>query len=174
MNNSLLILTFDEDNNLNQNHIATIFAGEMIKTGQYTDSINHYNILRTLEEIYQLPYSCLAASVPAISNCWKTITTGINPTDKDWLRQIKLFPNPASNEVSIKLMSEKTESEIQIVIYDLKGAIVLKTSSFKINKGEKLIDLNLSELENGIYFIEAKDINNNKLAGVKQKLVILK
>lgn len=174
MNNSLFILTFDEDDNLNQNHIATLFSGEMVNTGQYTDSINHYTILRTLEEIYQLPYSCQDASVPAISNCWKIIPTGINSSDKNLEVGIKLFPNPASNEVSIKLMSEKTESEIQIVIYDLKGAIVLKTSSFKINKGEKLIDLNLSELENGIYFIEAKDINNNKLAGVKQKLVILK
>lgn len=70
-NNSLLIVTFDEDNdtsgytgltdpassdNSMQNRIATIFVGAHVKPGQYAEGngITHVNILRTLEAMYGL------------------------------------------------------------------------------------------------------------------------
>ena len=55
--NSLLIVTFDEDdyNPQNNNHIPTIFYGAKVKTGQYGQTINHYNVLHTLEVMYGLP-----------------------------------------------------------------------------------------------------------------------
>lgn len=69
-NNSLLILTFDEDNSSTpENHIATFFVGEMVRPGIYNDSINHYNVLRTLEAMYQLPHSGNAQAT-AIKNVW--------------------------------------------------------------------------------------------------------
>jgi hypothetical protein len=66
-NNSLLIITFDEDNGekpgptdpaLKQNQIATIFAGAHVKPG-YADAtpLTHVNILRTIEAMYGLPKS---------------------------------------------------------------------------------------------------------------------
>ena len=74
-NNSLLILTFDEDHpkfsiggltnpaQYNhpgvQNRVVTIFAGARIKPGDYHEDvgITHVNILRTLEAMYGLPKS---------------------------------------------------------------------------------------------------------------------
>ena len=50
--NSLFILTFDEDDFTKQNHILTLFAGPMIKPGEYAEKINHYNLYRTIEAIY--------------------------------------------------------------------------------------------------------------------------
>jgi hypothetical protein len=70
-NNSLFILTFDEDDNKHNNHIVTIFTGEMVKNGQYSNRINHCNVLRTIEDMYGLPYAGNAASVTLITNCWK-------------------------------------------------------------------------------------------------------
>jgi hypothetical protein len=78
--NSLLILTFDENNDLRhydgltnpfvdpkksefhrdlQNRIVTIFAGAHIRPGNYAEGkgITHVNILRTLEAMYGLPRS---------------------------------------------------------------------------------------------------------------------
>ena len=52
--NSLLILTWDEDDNLSNNHIATIFVGPMVKPGIYNSRISHYNVLRTIIDMYDL------------------------------------------------------------------------------------------------------------------------
>jgi hypothetical protein len=69
--NSLFILTFDEDDRKYNNHIVTIFFGSMVKNGQYSNQINHYNVLSTIEDMYGLPYAGNASSVKAITNCWK-------------------------------------------------------------------------------------------------------
>lgn len=52
--NSLFILTFDEDDYTNQNQIPTLFVGPMVKPGKYSEKINHYNVLNTIEAIYGL------------------------------------------------------------------------------------------------------------------------
>ena len=69
--NSLLIVTFDEDNGSQGNQIATIFYGQMVKTGQYSEHINHYNVLRTMEDAYGLPYAHNAATASPIIDCWQ-------------------------------------------------------------------------------------------------------
>jgi hypothetical protein len=70
-NNSLLILTFDEDDQADvdglgltnpgagQNRIVTILAGARIKPGDYSEGngVTHVNLLRTLEAMYGLPQS---------------------------------------------------------------------------------------------------------------------
>ncbi|OAB38270.1 hypothetical protein PMSD_07865 [Paenibacillus macquariensis subsp. defensor] len=52
--NSLLIVTWDEDDFAKDNHIPIIFTGSGIKHGTYDHNINHYNVLRTIEDIYQI------------------------------------------------------------------------------------------------------------------------
>ena len=69
--NSLFILTFDEDDDKHGNRIVTIFTGSMVKSGQYSTTINHYRVLRTIENIYGLPYAGNAANVKTITVCWK-------------------------------------------------------------------------------------------------------
>ena len=55
--NSLLIVTFDEDDYVtkNGNQIPTIFYGAKLIPGTYKEQINHYNIFHTLESMYGLP-----------------------------------------------------------------------------------------------------------------------
>lgn len=71
-NNSLLIVTWDEDDSTQNNQVPTIFVGPMVKTGQYSELINHYNVLRTMEDMYGLPYANNSASVTSITDCWTT------------------------------------------------------------------------------------------------------
>jgi len=70
--NSMLIITFDEDEkgDMHHNHIATIFVGQMVQQRQNTDSISHYNVLRTIEGMYDLPHSG-DANASEIANAWK-------------------------------------------------------------------------------------------------------
>jgi phospholipase C len=54
MSNTLFIVTFDEDNFLSFNHIYTCFIGAAVSVGTESNrTYNHYNVLRTIEEIYQ-------------------------------------------------------------------------------------------------------------------------
>jgi len=71
-NNSLLILTFDEDQkgSMIHNHIATIFVGPMVKKEMNSSGINHYSVLRTIEKMYHLPPSG-SANADAIEGIWK-------------------------------------------------------------------------------------------------------
>jgi phosphatidylinositol-3-phosphatase len=70
-NNSLLIVTWDEDDGFHSNHIATIFVGQQVKPGRYRVPINHYNVLRTIEQAYGLPYRGQAATHYPITSVWR-------------------------------------------------------------------------------------------------------
>ncbi|PFN80637.1 hypothetical protein COJ85_29940 [Bacillus sp. AFS076308] len=50
--NSLLIVTGDEDEGSDKSIIPTYFVGPMVKTGQYNQDVNHFNLLRTTEDIW--------------------------------------------------------------------------------------------------------------------------
>jgi acid phosphatase len=69
--NSLLVVTWDEDDGSTVNQILTLFVGQMVKPGQYSESINHYSVLRTLEAMYGLPYAGASVNVSAINDIWQ-------------------------------------------------------------------------------------------------------
>ncbi|HVV56684.1 MAG TPA: alkaline phosphatase family protein [Mucilaginibacter sp.] len=70
--NSLLIITFDEDDYdpQNGNRIPTIFYGARIKPGKYSEPINHYSVLHTLEKMYDLPVTDSQSESP-ITDVWE-------------------------------------------------------------------------------------------------------
>ena len=69
--NSLLILTWDEDDN-SSNNIPTLFIGPMIKSGRYDNRIDHYSILRTLAEMYDLTPPGMAMNAQPLENIWQS------------------------------------------------------------------------------------------------------
>jgi phospholipase C len=69
--NSLLITTFDEDDHSAGNQIATIFTGQHVKQGTYTERITHYSVLRTLEDAHGLACTGSACSASAITDVWQ-------------------------------------------------------------------------------------------------------
>ncbi|MCX5723889.1 MAG: acid phosphatase [Nitrospirae bacterium] len=69
--NSLLVVTWDEDNKKEHNRIATLFVGPMVHAGHYDQRINHYNVLRTIEDLYGLAHSGASAEAVPITQMWK-------------------------------------------------------------------------------------------------------
>jgi phosphatidylinositol-3-phosphatase len=69
--NSLLIVTWDEDDGSSDNRVATIFVGAMVKPGRYKQRIDHYNVLHTIEEMYGLVYLNESAKVQAVTGVWE-------------------------------------------------------------------------------------------------------
>ncbi len=69
--NSLLIVTWDEDDGSENNHIATILVGPMVKPGRSRHKIDHYNLLRTIEEIYGLQPLGESSAAKPITGIWR-------------------------------------------------------------------------------------------------------
>jgi acid phosphatase len=69
-NDGVLILTFDEDDGSEGNHITTILAGN-VNPGQYSQQITHYNVLRTIEAIFGLAPIANAKSAKPIAKVVK-------------------------------------------------------------------------------------------------------
>jgi phosphatidylinositol-3-phosphatase len=70
-NNSLLVVTFDEDEGTGANHIPTIVAGAGVVPGRYGEHIDHYSVLRTIEDAYGLPALGGAARARPITDIWR-------------------------------------------------------------------------------------------------------
>jgi phospholipase C len=69
----VLILTWDEDDGTAGNHILTVFAGATVKAGYaYTQTVNHYNVVRTICDALGLPPMGAAASAAPVTGIWET------------------------------------------------------------------------------------------------------
>jgi hypothetical protein len=68
--NSLLVVTWDEGDGSTTNQIATLFVGPMVKPGNYAESITHYNVLRTIEDMYGLGYAGASSTAAPITDIW--------------------------------------------------------------------------------------------------------
>jgi hypothetical protein len=76
-NNSLFILTFDEDDFSPQNHIPTLFVGSMVEPGTYAQTIDHVDVLRTIEDMYGLPHAGASGAASPITYVWNDCGNGV-------------------------------------------------------------------------------------------------
>lgn len=75
--------------------------------------------------------------------------------------QMLLLPNPASDRTQLKFRSQKT-GEANLQVLNSLGAVV-STQNFKAVNGENAYDLNLANLNSGIYFVRLQ-IDNQFVA----------
>ncbi|MFE1751895.1 alkaline phosphatase family protein [Streptomyces anandii] len=70
--NSILAVTFDEDDSSHSNHVATVFYGAHVAPGSSTTTrYNHYDALRTIEDLAGLTtHAGSAASASDITGIW--------------------------------------------------------------------------------------------------------
>ncbi|MFD8984738.1 alkaline phosphatase family protein [Streptomyces sp. NPDC059564] len=94
-NNSLLVLTWDEDNYLGSNQIATVFYGANVKTGKYATAYSHHHLLRTVEDLFgTATHAGNAANVQPITEVFADGTTP-TPTPTPTPGDLKLVnPGP--------------------------------------------------------------------------------
>lgn len=69
-NNSLLIVTWDEADTSTSNQIATLFVGQHVQVGTNNTNISHFDLLRTLDDMYGLTPANNAASATDITGVW--------------------------------------------------------------------------------------------------------
>jgi hypothetical protein len=68
--NSLLVITFDENDGSSGNHIYTVIEGQHVTIGSFAEAVNHYRVLRTVEALCGLPGIGNAAASTPIRDIW--------------------------------------------------------------------------------------------------------
>jgi phosphatidylinositol-3-phosphatase len=68
---SLLVVTWDEDDDSAKNHIPTFVVGPMIRPGTYSKEANHFNMLGTIEDLYGLSRLGKSAGVAPLTDMWQ-------------------------------------------------------------------------------------------------------
>ncbi len=66
----MLVLTFDEDDNTAANQIPTVIVGQRVAPGQYSEHVNHYNLLRTIQDGFGLAALGNSATAAPILDIW--------------------------------------------------------------------------------------------------------
>lgn len=67
---SLLVITADEDDYTADNRILTLIAGAHVRAGRYGQRIDHYALLRTIEDMYGLSPLGRSAAATVITDVW--------------------------------------------------------------------------------------------------------
>ena len=71
--------------------------------------------------------------------------------------ELDLYPNPVSDNLTIELFTEVTVEEVRISLYDGAGTRVSDVIlDFGLSKGRNRYDLDVSELNAGIYFLRGE------------------
>lgn len=151
-NNSLLIFTFDEDDDLHINQILTFFYGPMVKGGTYSEHRTHYDLLRTIENIYGLGYAGAAATGTTITDVWKTPSSVNNVTNN--AVALNVYPNPASNAIHFSL-NNAANATISLTVSDVLGKTM---GSYNSNTND--IEINTGNFAPGIYYYKLISAEN--------------
>ena len=68
--NSLLVLTWDEDDRSQGNHIATIVLGAHVRPGRYGERVDHYRVLRMLTDLEGVRAVGRGAAARPVTSVW--------------------------------------------------------------------------------------------------------
>jgi hypothetical protein len=79
----------------------------------------------------------------------KLIGKGTTSVNENNIQSVSLYPNPAREQVSFNL-----ENDAQVSVFDMMGRKVIEMNAVA---GEA--QLNVSQLENGVYFINVRYAN---------------
>ena len=106
----------------------------------------------------------------AYGNCFSFTATSSTGTKNDKISALdfKIYPNPTSAITTFRFQLESSEI-INIKILNLNGQVVINKDMGNLPKGENQIQLNLYNLENGIYNCQ---ITSDKTVKVAAKLLI--
>ena len=75
--NSLLILTWDEDDSTTSaNQIPTLFVGAHVRAATFSEHIDHYSVLRSLEDMFGLSAIGGAVNATPITDSWNIFADG--------------------------------------------------------------------------------------------------
>ena len=90
--------------------------------------------------------------------------------DNSALDDMLLYPNPTNGTMRLFLRESRLSQDVDIYIYDVRGVIMKQIQGFK-NRDEYFTEIDVTELQSGIYFMEVyfdKQTESRSFKFVKQ------
>jgi Tol biopolymer transport system component len=75
------------------------------------------------------------------------------------ISSVNSYPNPTNGEYTVEFTSTKGFNA-DVYITDLNGRMVRKVTTMNVISGDNLVNVNLSDLNSGLYFFHIQGGNN--------------
>ncbi len=93
---------------------------------------------------------------------------GISEPNIETGNQITIFPNPANGLVNVSFPENTKQQEMELLIYDLYGKLILKSLADGMNP----VEMDISGLKPGVYFVQLLSTTEKGMCRPK-KLIVL-
>jgi hypothetical protein len=164
--NSLVIVVWDEDDGSAGNNIPMLFCSSLCNGGTCSTKLNHYDLLKTVEDMYGATLCGSASSgVDVPTSIWNL--TSVNTVNQP-VNDVTAWPVPAKNQLNMNV-SSVAEGKANIGMYDITGRLV-KEMPAELKVGDNYLTINTDDVSSGIYFLNIKGDNIN----ISKKVVVSK
>jgi hypothetical protein len=130
--------------------LSALPATETFKS--HTDNALKKNTVTVISNSFIITVPVLSTTAVLLAKA----TTGISEF-KNGNSEIKIFPNPAKDNINVRL-SPTIAGQTEIIVYDIMGRKIL--NSFVDYNGDSLLSFDISTLERGVYLFSIKNKHN--------------
>jgi len=117
----LVVLTWDEDDDLSGNHILTVFAGPSVKANYVSSqTFNHYTLIRTICDVLGLSPFANASSQTTPTDVWVSGVAAVGPGSSEGLSLSEPSPNPFRTAITATL-ALPSERLVNAYVVDVLG-----------------------------------------------------
>ncbi len=160
---------------------GTKLLGTLTVNGNSTDSLvqaglaanTYYVVISSLDNTEFEPYILADTLVTPHSAAWKSNSDNesLRAVDKTGITDVLLYPNPAPKQFRLLVNSQlKADGMVALVLSDANGKIIWRSAKTNISSLSSL-NVDVSKLPNGIYFLQIADENKNVTT---KKIVVLR
>ena len=129
-------------------------------------AFGQYLVYADVTGLYSLPQSVtLDENYPNADSIYirMSVTAPLNIYEpfEDMISIVSLYPNPADNSINLGISSEE-QTPVGIVVYNQLGQKMIGQDQL-LYKGENKLEINISNLPEGIYFLRLQATNSKPL-----------
>jgi hypothetical protein len=130
-------------------------------TDYYSPS-SKYPLFSISNEYINSALGTTTETVTLINNNYKTV--GINEAASQTLSNVSVYPNPAKENININFVNENAENASYEMVNVLGQTV--RSQTIPVAKGETLYNVNLSGIENGVYFMKLNVGNKTSITKI--------
>lgn len=136
------------------NTYAALMAIDTASTNAQINFINGFPTNLSSVPDYRLDPTSVAITGASFNHpAFANNVIGIKENKTASISAVSIYPNPAANNVSVKLNLEQTET-VSVNVYDITGKNISTVySNESLNAGTHTVSVNTSSFDNGMYFV---------------------
>ncbi|MDP2388416.1 MAG: T9SS type A sorting domain-containing protein [Bacteroidota bacterium] len=136
------------------NTYAALMSIDTASTNAQINFVNGFAANLSSVPDYRLDPTSVAISGASFNHpAFANNVIGVKENKNETVSSVKVYPNPAANNVSVKLNMVQTET-VSVNIYDITGKNVATVYANELlNEGTHTLSVNTSTFDNGMYFV---------------------